>query len=284
MPFCQYLGHGIGLRPVHYREVIEGRPPIGWLEIISENFMVAGGNPRRVLRDVRGNYPVAMHGVSLSLGSTDPLVLAYLDELAALADDVEPAWISDHLCWSSLGGHTVHDLWPLPYTEEALNHVAARVARVQDRLGRQIQIENVSSYLTYRHSTLTEWDFLAELAERADCGILLDVNKVYVSAHNHGFDPRTFVAAMPRGRVGQIHLAGHQHDGALFLDTHDHPVCDEVWDLYRDTVRRCGRVSTLIEWDDEIPALGRLLEESRRAMGVEAEAIATPREASLRAP
>src|SRR5262245_56259341 len=182
-----YLGHGAGLRREHYAEVIRTRPPIDWFEVISENFMVPGGNPRRVLRAVREHYPVVLHGVSLSIGSTDPLDERYLDELAALARDIEPAWVSDHLCWTGVRGHNAHDLLPLPYTEEALAHVVARVERVQERLGRRILLENPSSYLTFRHSTMGEAEFLAEVARRADCGILLDVNNIYVSAHNHGF-------------------------------------------------------------------------------------------------
>ena len=269
-----YLGHGIGLRPCHYREVIETRPRLDWLEVISENFMVPGGNPRRVLRRAREQYPVVMHGVSLSLGSTDPLNQQYLDELARLASEVEPAWISDHLCWGSFDGKHAHDLLPLPYTEEALAHVAERVSRVQDRLGRQMLVENVSSYVSYRHSTMSEWEFLSALCERTDCGLLLDVNNVFVSAHNHRFDPRQFVDGVPRDRVKQIHLAGHSEDGPLLLDTHDHPVCDGVWQLYRHAIARFGRVSTLIEWDDHIPPLERVLEESARAKAVETAALA----------
>jgi uncharacterized protein (UPF0276 family) len=201
------LGHGIGLRPPHYAEVIATGPAVDWFEVISENFIVDGGNPRRVLRAVRERYPVVLHGVSLSLGSIDPLDARYLDRLAALAAEVEPAWISDHLCWSSLGGHTGHDLWPLPFTEEALDHVARRVVQVQERLGRRILVENVSSYLEYTSSSLTEWEFLAELARRADCGLLLDVNNVYVSAHNHGFSAEEFLRGLPVDRVGQMHLS-----------------------------------------------------------------------------
>jgi uncharacterized protein (UPF0276 family) len=273
MPFCGYLGHGIGLRPVHYEAVLDGRPRVDWLEVISENFMVPGGNPRRVLRRARERYPIAMHGVSMSLGSTDPLDGRYLADLASLASEIEPAWISDHLCWSSFGGHTAHDLWPLPYTEEAIVHVAARIAQVQDRLGRQILVENVSTYLSFRHSSLSECEFLVEVAERADCGILLDVNNVHVSARNNGFDPCAFLDAIPFRRVGQVHLAGHADEGTHFLDTHDRPVCRPVWDLYRMVVRRMGPVSTLVEWDEDIPPLARLVEESHRAGKVEAESV-----------
>ena len=259
------LGTGIGLRPPHYADVAAGRARVDWLEVISENFMVAGGNPRRVLRAVRERYPVVLHGVSMSLGSVDPLDERYLDALAGLAAEVQPAWISDHLCWSSFGGHSAHDLWPLPFTEEALGHVATRVARVQDRLGRRILVENVSSYLTYRHSTMPEWEFLGALAQRADCGLLLDVNNVFVSARNHGFDPIAFIDGVPRDRVGQFHLAGHSDKGTHLLDTHDHPVCDEVWALYRHAIGRFGARATLLERDDDIPPLDGLVAEARRA-------------------
>jgi uncharacterized protein (UPF0276 family) len=265
------LGHGIGLRPPHYAEVIATGPAVDWFEVISENFMVDGGNPRRVLRAVRERYPVVLHGVSLSLGSIDPLDARYLDRLAALAAEVEPAWISDHLCWSSLGGHTGHDLWPLPFTEEALDHVARRVVQVQERLGRRILVENVSSYLEYTSSSLTEWEFLAELARRADCGLLLDVNNVYVSAHNHGFSAEEFLRGLPVDRVGQMHLAGHSDAGTHLLDTHDHPVCDPVWQLYRRALERFGPVATLIERDDHIPPLAEVVAESQRAAAIAAE-------------
>jgi uncharacterized protein (UPF0276 family) len=267
------LGHGIGLRPPHYAAVLEERPPVDWFEVISENFMVEGGNPRRVLREVRQHYPVVLHGVSLSLGSVDPLDEGYLDRLATLATEVEPAWISDHLCWSSFGGHTGHDLWPLPFTEEALDHVARRVERVQERLGRRILVENVSSYVQFNASTLTEWEFLAALSERADCGLLLDVNNVYVSAHNHGFSAAAFLRGIPAARVGQFHLAGHSDHGTHLLDTHDHPVCGPVWDLYRVAVERFGPLATLIERDDHIPPLAEVVAESQEAARIEASVL-----------
>jgi uncharacterized protein (UPF0276 family) len=271
-----HLGHGIGLRPPHYAAVIAERPPVDWFEVISENFMVEGGNPRRVLRQVRERYPVVLHGVSLSLGSVDPLDEAYLERLAALAAEVEPAWISDHLCWSSFGGHTGHDLWPLPFTEEALDHVVRRVSRVQERLGRRILVENVSSYVQFQASSLTEWEFLAALAERADCGLLLDVNNVYVSARNHGFSAHDFLAGIPPARVGQFHLAGHSDHGTHLLDTHDHPVCGPVWELYRAAVARFGGVATLIERDDHIPPLAEVVAESREAARIEASVLGAP--------
>jgi hypothetical protein len=273
------LGHGIGLRPPHYAEVLEAGAAVDWFEVISENFMVAGGNPRRVLRAVRERWPVVLHGVSLSLGSVDPLDARYLDQLAALADEIQPALVSDHLCWGSHAGQYAHDLLPLPFTEEALDHVARRVLRVQDRLRRRILVENVSSYVAFTESTMTEWEFLAALAERADCGLLLDVNNVFVSAHNHGFDAPEFIGGIPVGRVGQIHLAGHSRQGALLLDTHDHPVRDEVWDLYRLALQRFGPVPTLIEWDDKLPPLARLVQESQRAAVVAGQVLEARRAA-----
>ena len=271
------LGHGIGLRAEHYADVLATPTGVAvdWFEVISDNFMEPGGNPRRVLRAVRERWPVVLHGVSLSLGAVDPLNERYLDALAALAHEVEPAIISDHLCWGSHGGAYAHDLLPLPFTEEALAHVAARVLRVQDRLKRQILVENVSSYVAFTQSTMTEWQFLEALAARTDCGLLLDVNNVFVSAHNHGFDARAFIDAVPVDRVGQFHLAGHSELGALLLDTHDHPVRDEVWELYRHAVARFGAVPTLIEWDDKLPSLARVVEESTRARRVAAEALAS---------
>jgi hypothetical protein len=259
------LGYGVGLRVDHYTHVLERRPPVDWFEIISENFMVDGGRPLHVLDRVRADYPVVMHGVSLSIGSSDPLRPDYLRALKDLARRVEPAWISDHLCWTGVGGHNLHDLLPLPYTEEALAHVTARLDRVQETLGRRIAIENVSSYLTFCDSAMPEWEFLAAVAERADCGILLDVNNIFVSAFNHGFDPLRYLDGVPADRVVQFHLAGHSDHGRFLLDTHDHPVRPEVWTLYREAVRRFGGVSALIEWDDRIPPFERLEEEARRA-------------------
>ena len=275
----RHIGHGIGLRTAHFPELLAAPPPTDWLEAISENFMAPGGRPLAVLEKVRREVPVVLHGVSLSVGSTDPLSERYLDALDALARRIEPAWISDHLAWGSLGGRYAHDLWPLPYTEEALRHVVERVRRVQDRLGRQILLENPSSYVSFRVSELPEWQFLSEVAERADCGILLDVNNVHVSARNHGFDPLVYLDGIPADRVGQLHLAGHQDRGRYLLDSHDHEVPGAVWDLYRETLARVGPVSTLVEWDDHVPPLGRLVRESERARALEAAALAPrPRE------
>jgi uncharacterized protein (UPF0276 family) len=264
------LGCGVGLRPVHYAHVLDTCPAVDWFEVISENFMVPGGRPLHVLERVRADYPLVLHGVSLSIGSSDPLDLAYLGELRALAERIEPAWVSDHLCWTGVGGHNLHDLLPLPYTEEALAHVVERIKRVQDTLGRRIALENVSSYLEFNDSRLTEWEFLAAVAERADCAILLDVNNIFVSAYNHGFDPHTYLAAVPRERVAQYHLAGHSDHGTHLLDTHDHPVRDEVWALFADAVRDIGPRSTLIEWDDQLPAFERLCAEAEHARAVAA--------------
>ncbi len=234
--------------------------------------MVPGGNPRRVLERVRRDYPVVLHGVSLSIGSTDPLDAAYLNELDALAQAVDPAWISDHLCWGTAHGFNAHDLLPLPYTTATLEHVVARVSAVQDRLKRRILLENPSSYLAFRDSEMSEADFLAEVARRADCGILLDVNNVYVSAHNHGFDAHAYLAAMPAARIGQIHLAGHSVDGELLIDTHDAAVRDEVWQLYADAVRLFGTRATMIEWDAHVPPFEELAAELERAQSVARDA------------
>jgi uncharacterized protein (UPF0276 family) len=268
-----YLGHGVGLRPPHYPAILDEGHLADWFEVISENFMIRGGRPLAVLERVRAERPIVLHGVSLSLAATDPLNERYLDDLRGLAARFDPAWISDHLCWGSYGRHYAHDLLPLPFTEEALAHVVERVQAVQERLGRQILVENVSSYVAFAHSTMPEWEFLAAVAERADCGILLDVNNIFVSGVNHGFDPLVYLEAIPIARVGQVHLAGHQDCGTHLLDTHDHPVRDEVWDLYRAAVRRFGRVSTLVEWDARIPPLEDVLAEAERARAVEAEVL-----------
>ncbi|WP_235186615.1 MNIO family bufferin maturase [Dyella japonica] len=253
-----YLGFGLGLRVDHYEALLEEPGNVEWLEIVSENYLVPGGRPLRWLERFRERFPLVMHGVSLSIGGTDPLDPAYLDQLAALARHVQPAWISDHLCWTGVDGVNLHDLMPLPYTEEALGHVVDRVHRVQDRLGRRILLENVSSYISFAQSQLTEWEFLAAVAERADCLILLDINNVYVSAHNHGFRALDYLDGLPPSRVQQFHLAGHEQGDALLIDTHDAPVGDAVWHLYVEAVRRFGRVSTMIERDDHIPPLATL--------------------------
>jgi uncharacterized protein len=271
------LGFGAGLRRQHYSPILEQRPPhdgsphdgllVDWFEVISENFMVEGGRPLQVLEAVRAQYPVVMHGVSLSIGSSDPLNRAYLAALRALARRFEAAWVSDHLCWTGVGGRNLHDLLPLPYIEETVAYVAERIRQVQEILERTVLIENVSSYMAFRASRLTEWEFLSAVAEEADCAILLDINNIFVSAFNHRFDPVRYIDAVPAGRVMQFHLAGHSDHGSYLLDTHDHPIRPEVWALYEHAVRRFGRVPTLIEWDDNIPefeVLAAAAEEARR--------------------
>jgi uncharacterized protein (UPF0276 family) len=265
------LGFGLGLRPDHYIEILRDRPAVDWFEIISENYMVPGGRPLHFLDRFRERYPLVMHGVSMSIGSVDPLDMQYLRDLKALAQRVEPEWISDHLCWTAVDGVNLHDLMPLPYTEEALMHVARRVRQVQDFLGRRILLENVSSYVTYTHSQMQEWEFLAALTAEADCDLLLDVNNIYVSSVNHEFDADAFLAAIPAQRVRQMHLAGHQRQGGYLIDTHDQPVPEAVWDLYRSAVARFPNVSTMIERDGNIPPVAELVEELDRAREVAGE-------------
>jgi uncharacterized protein (UPF0276 family) len=267
------LGHGVGLRPKHFGRFFDGQPPVDWVEGTSENFMVPGGRPIAVLEKVRRDVPVVLHGVSLSIGAVDPLNADYLDDLRDLIRRIDPTLVSDHLCWGSHGGRYAHDLWPLPYTEEAVAHVVARLAVVQETLGRQILLENISSYVSYRDSTMPEWEFLTAVAEQADCGILLDVNNVYVSSKNHRFDSREYIASVPASRVAEIHLAGHTDKGTYLLDSHDSAVASEVWDLYGYALRQLGRVPTLIEWDDQIPELDVLIAESRKAASVEAQVL-----------
>ncbi len=274
------LGFGLGLRVDHYEAILGGAPPVDWFEALTENYLVPGGKPLAYLQRLRERYPIALHGVSLSIGSTAPLNAEYLRQLRALADRIEPVWVSDHLCWTGTGGRNTHDLLPLPYTEEALGHVVRRVQAVQEALGRRILLENVSSYVAFRDSELTEWEFLAELARRADCLILLDVNNIYVSSVNHGFDPLTYLAGIPLERVQQIHLAGHENHGDYLIDTHDHPVPDPVWALYAETLRRSGPVTTMIERDANIPPLGELCAELDAARALSARTLASaPRQA-----
>jgi len=265
------LGCGIGLRREHYGYILEHWPALDWFEIISENFMVPGGRPLYVLDRVVERYRVVMHGVSLSIGSTDPLNLEYLRALKTLAERARPAWASDHLCWTGVGGKNAHDLLPLPYTEETIEHVASRVRTVQDFLERPLLLENVSSYLAYRESELTEWDCLTEIARRAGCFILLDVNNVYVSAFNHGFDALDYLRGIPVDRVVQFHLAGHTDNGTHLLDTHDHAIIDPVWRLYAEAVRRFGPLSTLIERDDRIPEFSEVAAEAEEARRIQVE-------------
>lgn len=274
------LGFGLGLRPQHYAEILHGEPDVDWFEIISENYMIEGGQPLRILDQIRERYPLVMHGVSLSIASTSPLDLDYLARLKTLAARVQPKWISDHLCWTGVHGVNLHDLLPIPYTEEALDHVVDRVRQVQDILGRRLTLENVSSYITYVESEMTEWDFVSEVARRADCWLLFDVNNVFVSAFNHGFSTSDFLNGVPRDRVVQLHVAGHSHEENYIIDTHDHPVCDEVWDFYREAVGALGPVSTMIERDDNIPPLAELVAELDHARSIAAGVLASPRAAA----
>ena len=267
------LGFGVGLRAEHYDEVLAGAPAVDWFEVVTENFMNTGGRPLAVLEAVRAEAPVALHGVGLSIGSADPLDPRYLDELARLVGRIEPALVTDHLCWTGVDGRSLFDLLPLPYTEEALVHVARRVSEVQERLGRRILLENASTYVEYRVSQMPEWEFLSALAHRSGCGILLDVNNVYVSATNHGYAPEAYIDAIDPEHVGQFHLAGHSERGTYLFDTHDKPVCDAVWELYRRAVRRFGAGSTLVEWDAELPAFERLLAELDSARAHAAAAL-----------
>ncbi len=280
MTLCQdpFAGFGLGLRPQHFPDILgpdggEGLARVDWFEIISENFMAVGGMPLRNLLAVRERRPMAMHGVSLSIGAPDPLDDGYLKDLKTLADLIAPAVVSDHLCWTGAHGVNLHDLLPLPLTEETLDHVAARVARVQDVLGRRIALENASTYVTFTADTMNEWEFLAELTRRADCDLLLDVNNVYVSAFNHGFDPADYLAGIPKDRVRQIHLAGHEHNGDHIVDTHDAPVADPVWDLYRAAVARFGAVPTMIERDADIPPFADLVAELGTARRLAGDAL-----------
>lgn len=266
-----YLGFGLGLRPTHYHDILTGDPPVDWFEVISENYMVPGGRPVAMLEKIRARYPIVMHGVSMSIASTAPLDMDYFAGLKALADRVEPKWISDHLCWTGVHGVNLHDLLPIPYTRQALDHVVSRVHKVQEILGRALTIENVSSYVQFGNSEMTEWEFIAELTKRTGCWLLFDVNNVFVSSFNHGFDAQNFVDAIPADRVVQFHLAGHTDMGTYIVDTHDHPVRGEVWDLYRAALEHFGPVSTMIERDDNIPPLAEVVDELNHARAIAAD-------------
>jgi uncharacterized protein (UPF0276 family) len=263
---------GIGLRAEHYRDVLETRPPIGWFEVHSENYFGAGGAPLFYLEKVRAEYPLSLHGVGLSLGSSDALDRGHLKRIKALVERFAPGLVSEHLSWSSVDGRYLNDLAPLPFTEEALSHVVSRIDQVQSELGRAILVENVSSYLEFTDSIMPEWEFVAETARRAGCGLLLDVNNVYVAARNHGFDPYRYVNSLPADRVREIHLAGFTvkqfADGEILIDTHNRPVADDVWRLYRHALGRFGRLPSLIEWDADLPPLESLLAEAARAQAI----------------
>ncbi len=270
------LGVGVGLRKPHVAQVVSERPPMPWFEIISENYFADGGIQRSNLEAVRSAYPVVPHGVSLSIGGADPLDGDYLARLKALVRRVSAPWFTDHLCWTGIAGIDTHDLLPMPFTREALGHVVERVKRVQGEVGAPFALENPSSYLTFSDSTIAEHDFLAEVSERADCGILLDVNNVFVSAHNHDLDAHAYIDAIPADRVVQIHLAGHEDRGAYLLDTHSTPVPAAVWELYRRAIGRFGPISTLVEWDQDVPPWERLVAEAERAARARGEAVGQP--------
>lgn len=266
------LGFGLGLRPVYYGDIIGKTPDIDWFEVISENFLAPGGKPLSMLERIRRDYPIAMHGVSMSIASTAPLDLDYLRDLKHLADRFEPALISDHLCWTGVHGVNLHDLLPIPYTEESLAHAVERIARAQDVLKRRLVIENISSYTTSSLSEMNEWTFLAELTQRSGCALLLDINNVYVAAFNHGFRAETFLDSIPVGSVAQFHLAGHTDHKTHKIDTHDSPVCEEVWRLFARAKRRFGDVPTMIERDDNFPPFSDLLAELDLARVIAADA------------
>ncbi|CZI76600.1 Protein of uncharacterised function (DUF692) [Legionella pneumophila] len=260
-----YLGFGLGLRPNYYEEILTSKPDLDWFEILTENYLIPGGKPLYYLDKIREHYSIVMHGVSLSLGSTDPLNWDYLKQVQELASRIEPVWISDHLCWTGVHGLNTHDLLPVPYTTEAIQHIVSRIQEIQDFLKRPFLIENVSSYLTYKQSEMSEWDFILEIVKQSGCYLLLDVNNVYVSSFNHNFDPMAYINSMPPGRVAQIHLAGHTNHGDYIIDTHNAPVIEPVWDLYEATIQRLGPVSTMIERDDNMPDFSELLSEINHA-------------------
>jgi len=258
-------GVGIGLRVPHYRHILEKKPVVDWFEIISENFMVDGGRPLEVLDSILEQYRVVQHGVSMYFGSADKLNRDHLKKVKRLVKRTNTPWLSDHLCWGSVDGRYTHDLLPMPYTMSVAKHTAEKIKQARDFLEVPICVENVSSYAEFTQSDMTEWEFLNEVVERADCGILLDVNNIYVSSENHGFDPMTYVRSVPHHRVGQIHIAGHTRYENVILDTHDHPVPDPVWALYAEAIRLCGRTATLLEWDDRIPSFDEVHNEALKA-------------------
>ena len=273
-------GFGLGLRTQHYADFLARKQPLDWLEIITDNYLIDGGKPLAVLDAIRRDYPVAMHGVAMSIGASQGMDVPYLQRVKALADRIEPLWVSDHLCWTGPGPEQLHDLYPLPYTDESARHVIAQIRHAQDVLGRRLVLENVSSYVRYRQDSASEWQFLAHIAEEADCLLLVDVNNIYVSSVNHGFDSLTYLQALPAHRVQQIHLAGHSDNGDHIIDTHDHPVAQPVWDLYAQACQRFGAVAAMIERDDHIPPLADLLDELATARRIAAETLASPEPAT----
>ena len=271
-------GFGLGLRTQHYADFLDAPQRVDWLELLSDNYMVPGGKPLVMLDRIRADYPVVMHGVALSIGAADGIDESYLDSLALLADRVQPLWISDHLCWTGVHGRVLHDLYPLPYSEAALTVVVRNVQRVQERLKRSLVLENVSSYVSFGASSMSEWEFISAVCKRTGCRLLLDVNNIYVSSVNHGFDAHAFLRGVPADRVQQIHLAGHSDHGDHIIDTHDHPVAGAVWALYAEALSLCGPVATMIERDDHIPPLAELLAELDHARAL-AVSVLEPAEA-----
>jgi uncharacterized protein len=262
-------GLGLGARPQHYEALLgDYRGSVSWLEALTDNYLVPGGKPLHFLERLRADYPIVLHGVSLSIGSIDALDIDYLDSVRQLADRTQAAWVSDHLCWTGVAGTNLHDLMPLPFTEECVRHLVSRIQFAQDRLQRRLVLENVSSYVSFAQSEMTEWEFIRELCQRADCELLLDINNVYVSSVNHGFEPLEYLRHIPRTRVRQFHLAGHRNLGTHLIDTHDEPVCEEVWNLYAQALAMFGAVPTMIERDDNIPDLPVLLAELERAQQI----------------
>ncbi len=268
------IGHGIGLRNKHFVHLLEHGPhDVDWFEVISENFFTQSGRPWAVLEKVRAEVPIVTHGVCLGIGNTDPINEEHLKQLKRLVDTIEPAWVSEHFCWGGFGGHYAHDLLPLPYTQETIEHVVSRIHYVQDYLGRAMLFENASSYVAFEESEMPEWEFVVEVAKRSGCGLLVDVNNIYVSAHNHDFEVDDYLNAIPPELVGQFHVAGHTDHGTHLLDTHVGPTPDGVWEVYKKALKRFGPISTLVEWDEDIPAYEVVVEEARKAALFEKEIL-----------
>lgn len=263
------LGYGLGLRSVHYDYVLKNKPSVDWFELITENYLAPGGRPRAIIRQIREHYPVVLHGLSFNIGTDEPLDETYLKQLKALIADIQPEWISDHLCWTGLDGYTSHDLLPISYTQENLQRCIDKVNRIQDFLQTKIVLENPSIYIGFRSSTMSEPEFINALVKSTGCQILLDVNNVYVSGFNQGFDPYAYIDAIARGCVAQFHLAGHTNNADHIIDTHDHPVCDDVWALYEHACKRFAPVATLLERDDKIPEFPELITELARAKSIQ---------------
>ena len=266
-------GCGIGLRIEHFDEIEQQKPDIPWFEILSDNYLIEGTAQREYLYKIREDYPLTFHGVGMSIGSTEPLNVDFMKSLKKLKDEIQPKWISDHLCWTSAHGKVTHDLIPLPYTSAVVDHLVDRINQVQDYMGQQIVIENVSSYLQFKDSEMSEWDFINEIAKRSDCKLLLDVNNIYVSSQNHLFNADDYLYAMPKDRIAEIHLAGYEDKGTHILDTHSRPVSDPVWELFKKAVNHVGDIPVLIEWDNDIPPLARVMQEAAKAQKIRSESL-----------